>query len=130
MKPTWGILQIMGHKAYAGYVEEEEVAGTGVLRIDVPAIEDIPAYTQYFGMGAFYALTPTSETMAREAAKRLRERPVEVYILPLYREKFLPEPHDDEPDYHPDEYDDGRDFDEPYSTEDDPDYLIPGDIPF
>lgn len=32
----WAILELMGHRRLAGYVSECEVAGTKLLRIDVP----------------------------------------------------------------------------------------------
>lgn len=33
----WCVLELMGHRKLAGYVQQVEVAGTGMLRIDVPA---------------------------------------------------------------------------------------------
>ncbi len=33
----WAILELMGHRRLAGYVTETELAGQGVLRLDVPA---------------------------------------------------------------------------------------------
>lgn len=32
----WAILELMGHRRLAGYVRETELAGTGMLRLDVP----------------------------------------------------------------------------------------------
>jgi hypothetical protein len=33
----WCILELMGHRKMGGYVREQEVAGAGFLRIDVPS---------------------------------------------------------------------------------------------
>lgn len=32
----WAIIELMGHRRLAGYVQEVEVAGQGMLRLDVP----------------------------------------------------------------------------------------------
>jgi len=32
----WAILELMGHRRLAGYVRETELAGAGVIRLDVP----------------------------------------------------------------------------------------------
>lgn len=80
---SWGIVEIMGHKIYAGKLSEQEIAGTAMLRVDVPKIDDIPEYTKLFGAAAIYAITPTDETGARMAATKLRERPISPYVLPM-----------------------------------------------
>lgn len=73
---TWGVLQIMGHKKYAGYISEQAIAGAAMVRIDVPAVDGRPAFTELFGVGSIYAISPTSEEVAREIAKGLRITPV------------------------------------------------------
>lgn len=32
----WAILELMGHRRLAGYVREVELAGTGMIRLDIP----------------------------------------------------------------------------------------------
>lgn len=79
----WAILELFGHNVMAGFVSEETIAGGALLRIDVPAIDDThPAFTKYYGHSAIYAMTPTTEAHAREAAAQIRVRPVTLYILP------------------------------------------------
>lgn len=34
----WAILELMGHRRLAGYVREVEVAGAGMLRLDIPRL--------------------------------------------------------------------------------------------
>lgn len=44
----WAILELMGHRRLAGYVREVELAGAGLLRLDVPG----PACDRCKGEGA------------------------------------------------------------------------------
>lgn len=72
----WAILELMGHRVLGGYVREVEIAGCGMLRIDVPAIGDSPSATQYYAPAAIYGMTPTTEGIARALAARNRPEPV------------------------------------------------------
>ena len=80
---TWGIVEVMGHKQFAGRVCEVEIAGSGMVRVDVPEIGERPAFTKLFAPGALYAITPTDEATARTMAASLREQPVETWHLRL-----------------------------------------------
>ncbi len=79
----WAVVEVMGHKTYAGQVREEVIAGTAFVRIDVPETSRKPAYTKYIGTGSIYAISPTSEAAARIAAMRLDEPPVNPYLIPI-----------------------------------------------
>lgn len=73
----WVILELYGHRRLAGYVSEQEIAGKGFLRLDVPN-DDEPEKvlaTQFYAAGSIYAITPTSEETARVVAKRCRPTP-------------------------------------------------------
>lgn len=35
----WAILELMGHRRLAGYVREVELAGQGMLRLDIPRLQ-------------------------------------------------------------------------------------------
>jgi hypothetical protein len=91
----WAIVELMGHRTIAGKVTEQTIAGTSLLRIDVPEVPTgsggatIPAFTQFYGMHAVYALTPVSETVARMAAQYRKNQPVNQWELPQ-----LPKPRD------------------------------------
>lgn len=69
---TWAVVELMGHQQIAGHVTEEEIAGSKLLRVDVPELERgevvQPAHTKYFGASAIYALHPCTEALARQAA--------------------------------------------------------------
>lgn len=75
------ILELMGHRRLGGYVREEEIAGHGFLRIDVPAIGERAAMTQYVSPSSVYALTPCTEAMARTAAEYSHVEPVSQWEL-------------------------------------------------
>lgn len=79
----WCFVEIMGHNVFAGFVSERTIGGTAMLQVDVPEVDqEHPAFTKLFSSGAIYAITPTTETHAREAAAQIRVRPVTLYILP------------------------------------------------
>lgn len=61
------MLELMGHRRRAGMVEEVDIAGGKLLRIDIP--NDGGDITEFYGAGAIYALRPVSEEIARRAAK-------------------------------------------------------------
>ena len=77
----WAILELMGHRRLAGHVTEEEIAGHGFLRIDVPG-KDITEATQYYAPNAVYAITPTTEDLARRFAEHHQPEPVTRWELP------------------------------------------------
>lgn len=58
---TWAIIELFGHRQLAGKVSEQQVAGATMLRIDVPAHEERPAFTRMYGSGALYGITPCTE---------------------------------------------------------------------
>jgi hypothetical protein len=78
---VWAIVELMGHKRYAGRVREVTIAGGAFLRVDVPEGGDFAASTHYFGPAAIYGLHPTTEEIARRAAHAERPEPVSRYDL-------------------------------------------------
>jgi len=87
----WAIVELMGHRRLAGYVREVEIAGQGMLRLDVPGWihteptgeqEERGAATQFYSPNALYCLTPTTEDIARRFAARTRPAPVSRFELP------------------------------------------------
>jgi hypothetical protein len=110
----WAIVELMGHNVIAGQVAEQTIAGAAFLRVDVPALDDSqPGFTKFYGGAAIYAITPTTEEVARQAASRLATRPVSLWVvtdgrhqLPRMTYAGLPAPtvdgetdEDDEGDY-------------------------------
>ncbi len=82
----WVILELLGHRRLAGYLTEQQIAGASFLRLDVPSE---PPATQYYAPTSVYAITPTTEEMARQVSRRNRPAPVQRWELPAAE-------HDDE----------------------------------
>lgn len=72
----WCIVELFGHQKIAGYCTEENIAGTNMLRVDVPATKDQQAFSKYYGSGAIYAINPVDETTAKIAAQSIQMAPV------------------------------------------------------
>jgi hypothetical protein len=66
----WAILELMGHRRLGGRISEATVAGAAFVRIDVPHPQDLElvAATQFYNPTAVYAITPTTEEVARAIA--------------------------------------------------------------
>lgn len=80
---SWSILELMGHRRLGGFVRAVQVAGAGMLRIDVPGdVEGETHSTQFYPPSSVYCLTPVSEAAARIVAKSSRPEPVSRWELP------------------------------------------------
>ena len=79
----WIILELFGRQVLAGAASEQMVAGVIFLRLDVPELDGIPAWTKFYGPAAIYSITPTTEDMVMEALRHLRPRPVEPWVVPV-----------------------------------------------
>lgn len=84
---SWGICEVMGHKRFAGRITEQTIAGSALIRVDVPAVTtsrgESNEYSKLIGVGSIYCITPTTEEVARKAAAVLAQRgedPLPVYI--------------------------------------------------
>lgn len=75
----WAIVELMGRKVVAGKISKSELLGKPLLRVDVPAIGNIPEFTQMFGESAIYCVTFVSEQQARRTAEVTRNKPILVY---------------------------------------------------
>lgn len=74
----WAVLELMGHRRVAGKVTEQQIAGAGFIRIDIPS--DPPA-TQFYAPSSVYAITPTTEEIARAIAKEGDHGPINRWEL-------------------------------------------------
>jgi len=93
----WCVLELMGHRRLGGYVREQQIAGAGFLRIDVPGdAEPEVIATQFYPPSSVYCITPTTEVMARAVAKGNRPEPVHRWELSA--------PKGDEPTEHEEEF--------------------------
>lgn len=88
----WCLLEIMGHQRYAGRVTEQTIGGQAFLRIDIPAAGPQPPFTKFFSAGSVYAITPTTEELARGIAAELQHAPIGIYDLPAEMQEKLRAP--------------------------------------
>lgn len=84
---TWAIVEIMGHKKFAGFVSEQAIGGSSFVRIDVPLITldtgtQLPAFTKLFGAGSIYCISPCTEETGRAFAAQLRSESFSKYEAP------------------------------------------------
>lgn len=75
----WCMVELFGHQRIAGRCTEQNVAGTNMLRVDVPQTKNQPAFTRFFSSGAIYAINPVSEEVARHLAESFELSPVSIW---------------------------------------------------
>ena len=73
----WAIVELFGHTTVAGYLQSEGE----FIRINVPEVDNQAAFTKYYGLKAIYGITPTTEEVAIKAAKSLKARPIQLYLI-------------------------------------------------
>ena len=109
---SWAVVEVMGHKRFAGFVTEQTIAGAAFVRVDVPQVqvdaggETLPAFTKLLGAASIYALTPCTEETARAFAAKMRERAFATYEAPRLTSVAIATK-DQEPEYVLDPNDDG-----------------------
>lgn len=79
---SFAIVEVMGHKQYAGYVTEQTIGGVSFVRVDVAEENGLPGFTKLLGAGAIYAITPCTEETARAFARQTGERAFALYEAP------------------------------------------------
>ena len=75
------IIELMGHQRIAGLVTEEEIAGQPFIRVDIPAVDGIAAFTKFYSPNAIYCITPVEEVTCLAAVNRDRTRPFATWGL-------------------------------------------------
>lgn len=70
----WCILELMGHRTRVGQVAEQLVAGSLMLRIDIPAGED--HVSEFYNPSAVYSIQPISEEIAQKEMEGRDPRPM------------------------------------------------------
>lgn len=71
----WVLLELMGHRQRIGKAKEEEVAGSRLLRIDIPTDDDTEYVTEYYGSSSIYAMRPITEEVAKDHYAKADPRP-------------------------------------------------------
>ena len=90
---AWGLLELFGHQRLAGRLSEQTIGGCHFIRIDVPDVGEVPEYTRFFTQGAIYALTVTSEDVARKLADSFQARPIHAFELKAPERRLTPPPY-------------------------------------
>lgn len=125
---TWAIVELFGHSQIAGLVTEATIGGCSFIRVDVPEVNDRPAFTKFYGNGAIYAMTPVGESEARMALENIMPRPVSTFLLPEAKPRApagtIEEGAMSLDDYR-DMHDDDDDIDDEISDDDDDDDPLP-----
>lgn len=85
----WCVVELFGHSRIAGRCTEQNIAGTNMLRVDVPETKDQPAFTRFFGSAAIYAINPVTEEVARHQAEQLSVKPIDSWDIRKFQEKHL-----------------------------------------
>lgn len=78
---AWALVELMGHNKIAGKVTEHKFGNQSMLRVDVPEVEDLPAFTKIIAVNAVYAINPLSETDAIDYAKHLKAKPLDLWDM-------------------------------------------------
>jgi hypothetical protein len=65
------LVELFGHQRIAGKVSEHVIAGSGFIRVDVPATSKRAGFTRFFGPSAIYGITPVEETVAQALAESI-----------------------------------------------------------
>lgn len=73
------IVELFGHNKIAGKVSETTIGGGNFIRIDVPEIPEVPAWTRFLNPSAIYAINPVTEEVATGYARRLVSKPIDTW---------------------------------------------------
>lgn len=84
----WCIVELFGHSKIAGLCTEENIAGSNMLRVDVPETKKQPAFTKYYGSSAIYAINPVDEETARIASENIGVGQVQEWNAETFIEKI------------------------------------------
>lgn len=85
----WCIVELFGHQQIAGRCTEQNIAGTNMLRVDVPETNEQPSFTKFYGSAAIYAINPVTEDVARAKAQMLNVKPIEAWSIKEMQKKLL-----------------------------------------
>lgn len=73
----WAIVELFGHTVLAGEVSKCDIGD--FVQLNIPAVGVIPEWTKMINPKAIYAITPCTETDAREKADSLKAMPVTLW---------------------------------------------------
>lgn len=77
----WCIVELFGHTKIAGKCTEQNIAGTNMLRVDVPETTSQPTFTRFFGSSAIYSINPVDEETCKFMAEKIQVKPIESWNI-------------------------------------------------
>lgn len=83
----WCIVELFGHAKIAGRCTEQNIAGTNMLRVDVPETQHQPKFTRFFGSAAIYAINPVDEQTAKFMAEKIQMKPIDSWNISELQKK-------------------------------------------
>lgn len=83
----WCLVELFGHTKIAGRCTEQNIAGTNMLRVDVPETSTQPAFSRFFGAAAIYAINPVDEETCKYYAEQLDRKPIDPWDVKRMLEK-------------------------------------------
>lgn len=98
----WAVVEVMGHAKYAGRVSEYTALGVPLMRVEVPAVNDQPAFEKLLGAASIFRITPCTREVAERAAAQFRVEPLALVQLPAAvptRPMYLEDDEYDEDDW-------------------------------
>jgi hypothetical protein len=108
----YAIVEMMGHRKIAGLVQDSEIGGSTLLRVDILNAEGGFDRTEYIGVGSIYCLTIVEKEVAEAVARNYTPKPSFAYDLRAVTSFALPAHLEDDEDE--DEDDDYEDVEEDY----------------
>lgn len=74
----WGVVEIMGHQRYAGYVSEQTLGGAALIRVDVPEVSGRAAFSKLLRPRRGASRRVSCRVRCRRRTSRLRMRSTKV----------------------------------------------------
>ncbi len=86
---SWAIVELFGHARICGKCSEQNIAGSNMLRVDVPETKHNPAFTRFLGSSAIYAINPVTEEVAKYMAENISVKPIDQWDVNKFIDKKL-----------------------------------------
>ncbi len=77
----WALVELFGHTRVAGKCTEHKFGNQSMMRIDVPSIGELPAFTKFVNLSAIYALNPMDEESCIQLAKQIKSAPIDAWNM-------------------------------------------------
>jgi hypothetical protein len=84
----WALVELLGHNRIAGKCTQQSIAGTNMLRVDVPETKSNPKFTRFISGSAVYAINPVTEDIALFLAEQICCQPIDEWDINKYNKKY------------------------------------------